>query len=92
MAAHANSLTERVTKPVNDGAHVWSMPARDVRVFVDTLGRLGYDVASLLTSARLVIQISTMWMRGFRARRWEGSSRARSSSGSRQTSGSRSRG
>ena len=53
MAAHANSLTERVTKPVKDGAHLWSMPARDVKVFVDTLGRLGYDVASLLTSARL---------------------------------------
>jgi AraC-like DNA-binding protein len=53
MAAHANSLTERVTKPVKDGAHVWSMPARDVRVFVDTLGRLGYDVASLFASARL---------------------------------------
>jgi hypothetical protein len=52
MTRHANSLTERATKPTA-GQTVWSMPARDVRVFVATLGRLGYNEAGLIAEAGL---------------------------------------
>ena len=53
MAARANSLTERATKPASDTVHLWSMPAHDVRTFVNGLGRLGYDRDALLASAGL---------------------------------------
>jgi AraC-like DNA-binding protein len=53
MAARANSLTERATKATDVPQYLWSMPANDVRVFIDTLSRLGYAPQSLLGSAGL---------------------------------------
>jgi AraC-like DNA-binding protein len=53
MTARANSLTKGVTKLVSDGGHLWSMPGKDVRAFMDALGRLGYDVGTLLSAAGL---------------------------------------
>lgn len=53
MATRANSLTERVTKPASAAVHMWSMPANDVRTFVNGLGSLGYDRGVLLASAGL---------------------------------------
>jgi len=53
MAARAKSLTERDRKPLTAAAHIWSMPANDVRAFADALGRLGYDAQSLLDAAGL---------------------------------------
>src|SRR5262245_58002318 len=52
MTAHANSLTARVTVP-KTGASTMTLPAHDLRVFLDGLGRLGYDVSALLAAARL---------------------------------------
>ena len=53
MAARANSLTERATKPDGNAVHIWSMPANDVRVFVETMTRLGYEENALLAPAGL---------------------------------------
>jgi len=52
MAGRANSLTGRATTPAG-GVHLWSMPAHDVRTFVNGLERLGYDRPALLASAGL---------------------------------------
>jgi len=53
MTAHANSLTARVTDPNAVSASTPTLPAHDLRVFLDGLGRLGYDVDALLAAARL---------------------------------------
>lgn len=53
MAARAISLTGRATTPASDTVYLWSMPAHDVRTFVNGLGRLGYDRDALLASAGL---------------------------------------
>jgi AraC-like DNA-binding protein len=51
MTAHANSLTERDTPPAQPAARRWSMPANDVRAFINAYERLGYDAERLLASA-----------------------------------------
>jgi len=48
MTARANSLTERVSAPPGTGGDRWSMPATDVRAFLEALGRLGHRIDSLL--------------------------------------------
>ena len=53
MTARAKSLTKRVTEPLSNAANVWSMPASDVRAFMNAFGRLGFNVDSLMTSAGL---------------------------------------
>ena len=53
MTAHANSLTERVTKPAGSAGSAWTMPANEFRVLVNALGRLGYNVDTLLATAGL---------------------------------------
>lgn len=53
MTPRANSLTNRVTKPVSNAAPTWSAPASDLRVLVTALGRLGYNVDTLLAAAGL---------------------------------------
>lgn len=49
MTAHANSLIERDT--ARRAGRQWSMPANDVRAFVNAFERLGYDIERLLASA-----------------------------------------
>jgi len=51
MAARANSLTERVSSTTATAAGRWTMPAADVRAFLDALGRLGYNAESLLAAS-----------------------------------------
>lgn len=53
MAARANSLTEHVTGAPSPPGTAWSMPARDARVFLESLDRLGYDAGSLRAAAGL---------------------------------------
>jgi AraC-like DNA-binding protein len=53
MTAHANSLTARAIAPNAAAAARMTLPAHDLRVLLDGLGRLGYDVDALLVSARL---------------------------------------
>jgi hypothetical protein len=53
MTTRANSLTARVTGPSAATALPMTLPAHDLRVFVDGLGRLGYSVEALLAAARL---------------------------------------
>src|SRR5262249_41920888 len=49
-------LTYRATEPaVNATAERWDTPARDVRVMINGLARLGYDTGSLLTPAGISI-------------------------------------
>src|SRR5262245_37804648 len=52
MAARANSLTARATKPTAN-AGSWSAPAKDLRVWMSGFRRLGYDVDTLLASVGL---------------------------------------
>jgi AraC-like DNA-binding protein len=51
MAAHANSLTERATKPAGSRGTQWAMPATDVRAMMSAFGRLGHNIDTLLASA-----------------------------------------
>jgi len=53
MTPHANSLTARVTPPNARAASTLTLPAHDLRVFLDGLARLGYDVEALLAAAGL---------------------------------------
>src|SRR5262245_46020821 len=53
MTPRANSLTARVTARRVTAAPPMTLPAHDLRVFLDGLGRLGYEVDSLLAAARL---------------------------------------
>jgi AraC-like DNA-binding protein len=53
MTAHANSLTARATAPAASVGPVMTLPAHDLRVFLDGLGRLGYDVGALLAAVNL---------------------------------------
>jgi hypothetical protein len=53
MTARANSLTERVTKPARTSGSAWSAPASELRVLLNALGRLGYNVDTLLRSIGL---------------------------------------
>jgi hypothetical protein len=53
MTPHANPLTARVKSPKAAGASTMTAPAHDLRVFLDSLGRLGYKVDALLAAARL---------------------------------------
>ena len=51
MAARANSLTEHATDAVRHVDYAWSMPATDVRAFLEAFERLGYGAERLLASA-----------------------------------------
>lgn len=51
MTAGANSLTERVTTLASQPPRLWSMPAGDARVFIESLRRLEYQVEPLLAAA-----------------------------------------
>jgi Arabinose-binding domain of AraC transcription regulator, N-term len=53
MTTHANSLTARVTGATAVAASTLTLPAHDLRVLLDGLGRLGYKVEALLAAARL---------------------------------------
>ena len=53
MTVGAKSLTARDTKRVAGAAYVWSMPANDVRTFMNAFDRLGYAVDPLLASAAI---------------------------------------
>jgi AraC-like DNA-binding protein len=53
MTAAAKSLTTRATTPVASAPHVWSMPANDVRTFMDAFDRLGYAVDQLMAFAAI---------------------------------------
>jgi len=53
MTTHANSLTARVTGAKAPAASTMTLPAHDLRVFLDGLGRLGHNVDALLAAARL---------------------------------------
>src|SRR6185503_14431310 len=39
----ANLLTDHVNEPGIGGPTAWTAPAREVRIFIEALGRLGYD-------------------------------------------------
>jgi AraC-like DNA-binding protein len=52
MTARANSLTERVTNRASSGL-AWTAPVNEFRVLVNALGRLGYNVDTLLAAAGL---------------------------------------
>ena len=49
MTAHANSLIERDTP--RRAERRWSMPANDLRAFMNAFGRVGYETGRLLASA-----------------------------------------
>jgi AraC-like DNA-binding protein len=53
MTAHANSLTKRVTTPVPRTSPPLTMPAADLRVFLNGLVRLGYSMERMLSAAGL---------------------------------------
>jgi AraC-like DNA-binding protein len=53
MTPHANSLTERVTRPAGNPAPTWTAPASDLRVLLNALERLGYTIDTLLAAAGL---------------------------------------
>jgi AraC-like DNA-binding protein len=48
MMARANSLTQRVTTPRDTPV---TLPAHDLRVMIDGLGELGYDIGTLMAAA-----------------------------------------
>ena len=52
MTARANSLTERVTNRASSAGSSWTAPANEFRVLVNALGRLGYNVDTLLRVIR----------------------------------------
>jgi AraC-like DNA-binding protein len=51
MTARDNSVTKRDSKLVANAGPKWSMPAHDVRSFMQSFGRLGHDIDSLLAAA-----------------------------------------
>jgi len=51
MTARANSVTARATPPEVLPGGRWSMPSTDVRVFLNALAGLSYDVGSLLRAS-----------------------------------------
>ena len=53
MTTPANSLTSRVRVATAVAASTMTLPAHDLRVFLDGLGRLGYKAEALLAAARL---------------------------------------
>lgn len=53
MTARANSLTGRANVRTVAAGPAATLPAHDLRVFLDGLGRLGHDVDSLLAAAHL---------------------------------------
>src|SRR5215471_5963853 len=53
MTARDNSVTKRVSNLVANSGPRWSMAANDVRSFMQSFGRLGYDSDSLLVAAGL---------------------------------------
>jgi AraC-like DNA-binding protein len=53
MTAHANSMTARVKDRNAAPESTMTLPAHDLRVFLDGLGRLGYNVDALLAAAGL---------------------------------------
>src|SRR6476660_539991 len=53
MAARANSLTDRVTKPTQAGVSMPTLPAGDFQVLINGLQQLGYDVDAALAAAGL---------------------------------------
>jgi AraC-like DNA-binding protein len=53
MTAHANSLTARVKDRNAASGSAMTLPAHDLRVFLDGLGRLRYNVDALLAAAGL---------------------------------------
>lgn len=53
MTAHANSLTARVKDRNAVSESTMTLPAHDLRVFLDGFGRLGYNVDALLAAAGL---------------------------------------
>ena len=53
MTTHANSLTAGVRDPNAAAASTLTLPAHDLRVFLDGLGLLGYSVEGLLAAAGL---------------------------------------
>ena len=53
MTTHANSVTARVRGPNAAAASTMTLPAHDLRVFLDGLGRLGHNVDALRAAARL---------------------------------------
>jgi AraC-like DNA-binding protein len=53
MTTRANSLTEGVTKPKRAAQPTVSSPVNDLRVLVNGLGRLGYNVGTMLASVGL---------------------------------------
>src|SRR5258706_11274476 len=53
MTSHANSLTTRATLPTAPTGSVMTLPAHDLRVLLDALGRLGHNVDRLLGAAGL---------------------------------------
>src|SRR5262245_7343295 len=53
MTGRANSLTERVAVPGGAANSTMTLAAHDLRVLLDGLGRLGYDVHALMAAARL---------------------------------------
>ena len=53
MTARANSLTERVTNSARDAGSTWSVPANELRVLLNALERLGYQIDTLIAAAGL---------------------------------------
>jgi AraC-like DNA-binding protein len=53
MTARDNSVTKRVSKLVADAGPRWSMSSNDVRSFMESFARLGYDAEALLAAAGL---------------------------------------
>jgi AraC-like DNA-binding protein len=51
MTARAKSLTARATAPATPPDRRWSMPATEIRAFLDALGALHYNVDSLLAAS-----------------------------------------
>src|SRR6476620_2868490 len=51
MTRRANSLTERVRPTARTTEARWSMPAGDVRAFLNALRDLGYDADALLAAS-----------------------------------------
>jgi AraC-like DNA-binding protein len=52
MTAHVNSLIDRA-RPATEESPPATQPARELRAFLDALGKLGYDVPELVRAARL---------------------------------------
>src|SRR6476646_1218136 len=53
MTERANRLIDRATDPRGSAPAMQTNTAREIRVFVDALARLGYDIVPLLAGAGL---------------------------------------